>query len=957
MNDFLKLVANDLRKRFGNDMSHIVVIFPNKRASLFLNDYLIQNRTETIWSPGYMSVTEFFCSLSNKTLADPIDTVCRLYKHYIKHTGLKENNENSQENTSNEDNTGSESNKNYTISLDKFYGWGEQLLSDFDDADKQLADPASLFRDIKEYAELESYDYLTPEQIEQLKRFAGDFSTGQIQGVREKFNQLWSKALAIYTDLREELSRENLAYEGQLFREVAEALDKDEIALPNNIEHVAIVGFNAIDRVEHKLFKKLKDKKMAIFYWDYDTCYAGNKQSESMEAGLFMNKNLQDFPNALDESCFTNFLHEEKKQRSEQRTIEFAAASTDYIQCQSVTEWLKNKQNFNPQTSRRTAIVLCNENMLLPVIHSLPDQIDNQGAGQYAVNITKGFPFTHTPAFGCIINQIKLYENEANQLAAKKKNGQTATGQYTTNKQVCIEFLTKLSESISNEANNPERSTMNDELFDKLYADSYFIAYTTTCRFIHLVQDNTLNIRPTTLFRLLKQVVKGQTVPFNGDPADGLQIMGVLETRCIDFDNILLLSVNEGVLPCKSSDSSFIPFLIRKMHGLTTPDRRNSVYAYYFYRLLQRAQRVRLVYNTSTEGMQKGEMSRFMRAMLVEWNEKLHIRHLSLESVPKLLHLTQPEAHIPEDSKPLFTRLSPSALKVYFNCPLQFYYRYVKKLRPKQTEDPIINANDFGTVFHRAAELIYENASNNKCTEITLENLKYYLDSAKEKELTNFVNTAFAEIIQKNQTIKQSPITVRAIINYLRKLLQYETGAYEEKSAQVQSFKLLGTEKHSEILLDIPYCSDTIQLTIYGEIDRQDEAKDNNGKSYLRIIDYKTGKMPPSSKLTLNSFFEPSSCYPANQMQVLLYSLMCLENNNKEIIPMLLYVPSLSKHDFSPYVYIDNSPITDFRQIADTFKKGLIKTLAEIIRPGRVFEPTEITENCRYCDFKILCGR
>lgn len=933
MNDFLKLVASDLRKRFGNDMSHTIVIFPNKRASLFLNDYLIQDQTETIWSPRYMSVTEFFCSLSNKTLVDPIDAVCRLYKHYIKHTGNK-------------------------VSLDWFYGWGEQLLSDFDDADKQMANPASLFRDIKEYAELECYDYLNSEQIEQLKRFAGDFSTNHLNGVRENFNQLWSKALSIYTSLRQELSSENLAYEGQLFREVAESFVNGEISLPNNIKHVAIVGFNAIDRVERLLFKSLQKMGMALFYWDYDTCYAGSKDTEKMEAGLFMNENLKDFPNALlEKNDFTNFLKEGNVKRSAKRCIEFASASTEYIQCQNVTEWLKDKHNFNPNSGRRTAIVLCNENMLLPVIHSLPNYIENPDNNQYAVNITKGFPFSHTPAFSCIIRHIKQYEAENNEQVARTKSTQSVTGSQQSNQQVCFKFLTQLSEAISTEATDSERSSLNDELFNKLYADSYFIAFTTINRIIRLVETGTLNIKPITLFRLLKQVVKGQTVPFNGDPADGLQIMGVLETRCIDFDNILILSVNEGILPRKNSDSSFIPFLVRKLHGLTTPDRRNSVYAYYFYRLLQRAQRVRLIYNTSTEGTQKGEMSRFMRAMLVEWNNQLNIKHLSLESIPKLLQPIQLAPKIPYSQAPLFNKLSPSALKVYFNCPLQFYYRYVKKLRPKQTDDPIINANDFGTIFHRTAEDIYSELSGPNLLDITPDRLKKFLKNGGELQLEKYVNKAFSDIITDNPNIKQSPITVKAIIDYLHKLLNYEAGYFQDKSAVASCFKLLGAEKKSQIELDVPYQSGTAKFVIEGEIDRLDEADYPDGTSYTRIIDYKTGKIQTSQKLTLDSFFEPSANYPANQMQVLLYSLMCTQNSTKPIMPMLFYIPSLSKYEFTPYIAIENQPIKDFREIAQQFKEKLLQTLAIIIDPDTVFAPTEIEKNCTYCEFKILCGK
>lgn len=917
MKSFLELVAGDLRRRFGNDLSHTVVVFPNKRASLFFNEYLLPPDGSPVWAPRYLTISELFLSLSDKRLADPIDTVCRLYHHFVRLTGSKE-------------------------SLDFFYGWGERLLSDFDDVDKSQADARKVFRDLRDYGSLESFDYLTPEQIEQLQRFLNDFSKDKLTHLRQNFNRLWENLFAIYEALSADLASTGEAYEGRLYREVAEALEQGTIALPDSMEHVAFVGFNVIDKVEQTLFLTLQQQQKALFYWDYDTSYVSPDGGSHSEAGLFLQENLRMFPNALgeDQELFSNFLHDR-----DHRSIHFASAPTDMAQAQYVATWLQNPAYFDPAQAKRTAIVLCNENLLQPVLHSLPPSVRN-------VNVTKGFPLHHTPAYTCVENGMERIVAEMDRQAAAHAAGPDGDKPFVlpTGREN-VPYLEQLCEAVKAQAQEVGQSAEGDELLRNLYAEAFFRAYTVLNRFVLLLQDGKLPVMQSTLFRLIRQVLRTVSVPFHGEPAVGLQVMGVLETRCLDFDHVLMLSVGEGILPQRSGDASFIPFLIRKQHRLTTPDRQVAVYAYYFHRLLQRARHVHLVYNASTEGTQRGEMSRFMRALLVEHNERLHIRHLRLESSPRTVNIEVSEGRADDADRPLFTQLSPSALKYYFKCPLQFYYHYVKRLRTPQDQDPIINANDFGSVFHLTAERLMLDVFNGETRDITPQRLQHFLKENSAHTLQQMVRQAFAD-----NGLQGVAITEKAVMQYVKQLLRYEAGTLTaEGTAPATSFRVLDAERTSEIMLDVPFRGGTVPFRLFGDIDRRDEAVLPDGSRCMRIVDYKTGRKHDKPSYALDDFFSAEKDYPENPLQTFVYSLMWSRRTDLPVVPMLYYIPSMTSKDFSPYVCIDKEPVMRFQDIARDFERKLCDTLADIIDPAKPFPPTENEDYCKYCDYRGLC--
>ena len=621
MQSFLQLVAHDLYAKIGNDLSRTVLIFPNKRANLFFNEYLAGESDQPIWSPAAMSISDLFQKLSVQKTGDPIRLVCELYKVFKEETESQE-------------------------TLDDFYFWGELLISDFDDVDKNLVDADKLFSNLQDLKSLmDDYEFLDKEQEEAIQQFFRNFSIERRTELKEKFISLWDKLGTIYHHYRKNLTELGIAYEGMLYRNVIEQLDTDQLKYDKYI----FVGFNVLNKVEKEFFRKLQKADKAIFYWDYDIFYT--QQIKKHEAGEFINRNLKDFPNELPASYFDS-LKKPKK-------IRYISASTENAQARFLPEWIRT--TFSSDNEKENAVVLCNEALLLPVLHSIPEEVKN-------VNITMGFPLAQTPVYSFINAAMELQTNGyrfdtgrftyetvsailkhpyTRQLSTKAdiiereltktnrfyplpselKQDEFLANLFTPRngiKELC-DYLIGLIKDISTLYR--KEGEYND-IFNQLYRESLFQSFLKINRLYSLIESGELNIQPHTLKRLISKVLTSSNIPFHGEPAIGMQVMGVLETRNLDFRNLVMLSLNEGQLPKTGGESSFIPYNLRKAFGMTTIEHKNAVYAYYFYRLIQRAENITLLYNTSSDGLNRGEESRFMLQLLVEGPHEIGRAHV-----------------------------------------------------------------------------------------------------------------------------------------------------------------------------------------------------------------------------------------------------------------------------------------------------------------------------------------
>lgn len=950
METFLKIVAKDLFERFGTDLSRVAVVFPNKRAGLFFNEALAELSDTPVWSPSYLSISDLFRKLSDLKSGDPIKLVCELYKIFQAETGSTE-------------------------TMDDFYFWGELLISDFDDVDKNMVDSDRLFANLSDLKNImDGYDYLTTEQEEAIQQFFQNFSIERRTVLKERFISLWNVLGNIYRRYREALAAQGIAYEGMLYRKAIEQLNPAELPYDKYV----FVGFNVLNEVETRLFGILRDAGKAIFYWDYDRFYL---HADNHEAGEFIRRNLKDFPSSLPDKVFDSF--------AKPKQIRFIAAPTENAQARYLPQWIRETLTEREQES---AVVLCNESLLQPVLHSVSSEVKS-------INITMGFPLSQTPVYSFISALMEMqagyrsdtgrftyasviialkhpYSRRLTESAESLGNDLTKANRFyplplelhrddtlkkmftvTADNLSMCDYLIGMLESVAQfyQTETPEEDTL-----EQLYRESLFKAYTTVTRFRTLVEEGALTVSNGTFRRLLNKVLSAISVPFHGEPAIGMQIMGVLETRNLDFRNVIMLSLNEGQLPKAGGDSSFIPYNLRKAFGMTTIEHKNAVYAYYFYRLMQRAENITLLYNTSSDGLNRGEQSRFMLQFLLEYQHEIIREYLeagqSPQSNPQIVVYKTPE--VMQRLQSVFDRrvneaakFSPSALNTYMDCRLKFYYRYVARLRPLEEVSAEIDSAMFGSIFHYTAELIYKDLTAHGKL-IRKEDIETLLRN--EVKLQDYVDAAFKELFFKVpgdelpeyngvQLINSSVIT-----SYVKQLLRNDS-MYAPFAMEAMELPIMED-------IDIQTPKGIIKSRIGGTVDRMDSKGDT-----LRIVDYKTGGSPKAFP-NLETLFTPSETRPNYIFQTFLYAAIMQRKQQFKVAPSLLYIHRASSENYSPVIEMrearkEKVPVDNFSVYEAEFWELLNNLLSDIFNPEEPFLQTEFTKQCEYCDFRTLCKR
>ena len=907
MKSFLEYVAEDIIRKYGTNLSHIAIVFPNKRASLFLNEALARQAQRPVWSPAYITISDLFRRQSDLQVADPIHSICLLHQSFCAMTGSTE-------------------------TLDKFYGWGQLLISDFDDIDKNMADADCVLANLRDLHELDDLSYLTDEQREMLQRFFSNFTDEHPSALKERFLHLWSRMADIYHDFRQRLASQSLAYEGMLYRQVVESLTVDSHTATADstsfpYDTYIFVGFNLLQQVEQRIFTLLQKEGKARFYWDFDHYYA------SSEAGQYIRHYLKVFPNELDIECADIYDHFRQP-----KNVSFISAPTENIQARYVSTWLQDEDRL--KAGRRTAIVMCNEALLPTVIHSLPPQIEK-------VNVTTGYPLSQTS----IASFIQLWFDIQMQGATPRMMRTLRRHPYAKYIDEPVDtsdilHLTSYIKTIAQKGNA-------DHQEDPLYQESLFRAYTLMNRLNDLIAEGVLNITMNTLQRLVGQLIQQTSIPFHGEPAEGLQVMGVLETRNLDFDHVLLLSCGEGMLPRGVNDSSFIPHSIRHAYELTTVENKVGIYSYYFHRLLQRASDVTILYNNSTEGGQRGEMSRFMLQLMVEYNHP--IQHYSLSSGQQSVRW-QPQP-IAKPQKLETSYLSPTAINTWLRCPLRFFYRYVGGLQESEVPNDELELDNrlFGTVFHRSADLLYHR-------------LPQYVDKSilqhllrNKQELERAVDEAFHLELPHLPSSGLYIIQREVIVEYLRKLiaLDLRQAPFRILGLEIDVFRPLSTTHQT---------SDIKPIKIGGRIDRMDLVDEGTAHERIRIIDYKTGASPLKPLPDVDEIFLPQNIHNHSDyyLQALLYadivrtdkpSSICHLPSDIAISPALFFIQHASADDYDPTLCFGRDKILDISAYSPRFNKLLNQTITEILSPDIPYHPTTDLQACTSCPFASICRR
>ena len=883
MKTFLEYVAEDIINKYGTNLSRTAVVFPNKRAALFLNEHLVRLAGKPIWSPSYITISELFRRHTQLVTGDQIKLICDLYKTYTEVTESDE-------------------------TLDHFYGWGQVMLADFDDIDKNMADAKKVFCNLRDLHELDDVSYLSPEQVETLKLFFSNFSEDKTTELKKRFMKIWSRFGDIYRLYNERLEAQGIAYEGALYRKVAtdDSVDFD-------FDRYIFVGFNVLQRVEQLLFSKLQKMGKAKFYWDFDDYYLATKTGHvnPSEAGHYIKQYLPYFTNELDTSdadIYRNFRKAKK--------ITYASATTEDVQARYVGQWLKEGNRIDD--GRKTAVVMCDEALLQSVIHSIPEEVND-------INVTTGYPLQQTH-FASLLEDIAAQHTED-----------------YDNKQLLEWAIAMLKLMAQGHTDTSVETTGQD---NQLTSEALFRTYTVVNRLLELVNNGDLDVDRRTMMRLYGEIVRTTSIPFHGEPVVGVQFMGVLETRNLDFEHLLVLFCNEGNMPKGVNDTSFIPYNVRKAHGLTTIDNKVSIYAYYFYRLMQRAEDITIVYNNAADVTSTGEMSRFMLQMLVESGHDIERLALSLpqeagsttcqdekktKEVMERLHKRFDKQRNPERTTPMFT---PSSLNIYQKCPKRFYYRYVAEIiEPEDdADDGKIDAPTFGNIFHDAVQKIYERViAAYKSRAIQPQTLKQLL--ANDAYIKGVVD----DIMHPVNGIQL--INASVIITYIKQLLKIDS--------RLAPFTILGLENVVMKDINVKTAEGQLTTTIGGRIDRMDCVTCADGVRRIRVIDYKTGKNNKKN----DGYILQSFIY-----SLLVYESPMMNPEKLEVSPALLYIQHSAGKDFDPTVVYEKEKVTDVSKYREEFMNTVEQIIAEIFNPEQPFACTDDKTACTHCPYSNLCG-
>jgi uncharacterized protein YnzC (UPF0291/DUF896 family) len=958
MEGFLKRTAAELLQK-GVDFKNIQVVLPNRRAGLFFTKYLGQMVSRPTYMPEVITIEDFFYDIIDKRPADKLSLIYELYKVYKSLSGSKEG-------------------------FDRFYFWGEMILKDFNDLDQFLVNPEKLFVNLKEQKILESdWSFLSPGQIELIQAFWASFESRD-RFHQEKFLRFWDILFPLYQGFNASLNTLDLAYGGRIYREVVENLD---LVQPSDIKTI-FVGFNAFTGAEEKLIKHFVKNLGAEIYWDIDQYYLN---ADSQEAGMFFRDYKKDkilgstFPDVTPKKIV------EKKRQVKTYAVPLKINQANMVG--AILETIPQRE----ENWEETVVILPDEQLLFPVLNHLPDNVNK-------VNVTMGYPVKHTPIFtfleavvdlqrySKIVNEeLMFYYKPVKELLSTiylydlaPEFSQQLIDEFSKNNTLYVssKVLSEGGELFSKVFQPMTSATLMDNMLSliKMLADSlekssmertYLFQCFKQMNRLKVIVDKEIKeeVDISFLLRIFKQVFGEIKLPFKGEPLQGLQLMGVLESRNLDFKRVIICNMNEGSFPPSNSMNSMIPFNLRKAFGMPIQEQNDAIYAYTFYRLLHEAQEVHLLYTTAGEQGKVNEKSRYIHQLQIEMNQEGIQKEDTITHIP--VSLSAPKAIVIEKNKSIIDHLkrytkssndewvplsfSPSALNVWLDCRLKFYLSYIAGVDVPEEVQEEVDPAIFGNLVHKSLENLYMGFIERKKRKV--------LQVSDIEGLEDFVYPAVMNAIREQYFLNEEEnpqLTGQLVI--ARDVLQKYLQGVLLKDKLSAPFEIISLEAGRKYRAFVPIIVNGEELTVGlgGIIDRVDRI-DNT----VRLIDYKSGQDKKKFKSVESLFDRDSSDRNKAAMQTFFYGLLYEANfpeNPYFLKPALFNLRDIFKDDFNPYLqenvgYRKYNEVNDYAEYREAYVSSLKATLEEIFDQHTVFDQTTDLNKCQYCPYKAICSR
>lgn len=947
---FLESLAAKCHAHYGCNADQLTVVFPNRRAGLFFRKHLGKLTDKPIWSPKVISLEEFILERSVLTPADHLQLLFMLYSTY-------------------------KSVQKEPEGFDKFFYWGEMILKDFNEIDSYLVDPEHIFTIIRSQKELdESFYFLAEEDQKVIKSFWSGFLP-KASKTQSNFLSTWKVLNALYEKFNEALLSKGLAYKGMIYKQVAADLSTDN----KEDSDMWFAGFNALTSSEEKIVKHYIKENQAKIFWDVDGYYLNDNYQE---AGYFFRQYQQD-------SVFKDTFPKEipNKIATENKKVVVNSVSLGEGQVKGTGMEISKiclEEGFEEEN---TVVVLPDENLLLPLLNSLPKSLKK-------VNVTMGYPLKNSGYFTFFEALLDLHASVRQQKDGSKyyyfKNLLTLL-----NHEVCKMYFPENTEKLLghiheyNKVYVSETELQSDQSFfstlfegGKNVQELMLYFQEVVAFFLEKpvsVLDRTVlvnlnlsfkNLSKSTIEygvqldtdvfrRIYSQLGASIKVPFSGEPLEGIQVMGVLETRNLDFENVFILSMNEGVFPSDSSSSSFIPFNIRKAFDLPVMEHHDSLQSYLFYRLLQNARQVNIYYNNISEYNHSGELSRLVKQLQFESGLKIEKKALSnpiKASVVRPIVIQKDESVLEVLNTYLVggvgrqNRLSPSALNTYLDCRLKFYFQYVERIKePVEVSDDLDPAL-FGNLLHTTMEYLYKPYAEGEERK-SLEKEEF---SDLKKSIENAMVLAFEA---HNMPDSGNPQNGRAIIaervikRYIEAILKYDEACAPFEIIALEA----GLDEGYVLDLPVEVNGRIFQVALKGIIDRIDKKGE-----IIRILDYKSGRDERRFGKLESLFERDNTTRNKAVMQVFYYCLLYKARHPQEqrvITPGLFNSRDLFSSDFDVKIKYGRSNLEDFSEVEEEYTSLLKNFVGEIFDQEVHFDQTSDLKKCTYCPYVGMCMR